>query len=121
MNNPTRNKLVIILMAFCFLFGSAYAQDKKDEPNLGKYVGKYVLDDSGFTKVRLIKLEDNVLYYIAGDTKIPLKPISENKFNLYPSQTFIEFDLKENDEIGVTITKASGGVIVGKRVSKSIE
>lgn len=121
MNNPSRIKFAILLMAICFLLGSIFAQDKKSEPNLEKYIGKYVLEDSGFTKVRLIKLQDDKLYYIAGDTNIPLKSIGENKFSLYPSQTIIEFNIKENGEIGAKITKASGGVIVGKRVSKSIE
>ena len=121
MNKPNRKNLVIILMAISFSVGSLFAQDKMSEPNLEKYVGKYVLDDSGFTKVRFIKLKDDKLYYIAGNTKIPLKSIGANKFNLYPSQTYIEFDLKENGEIEVTITKASGGIITGKRVSESTE
>lgn len=54
MNKPNRKKLVIILMAFSFLFGSLFAQEKKSEPNLEKYVGKYVMDDSGFTKIRFV-------------------------------------------------------------------
>ena len=114
-------KLALILIAYSFLFASLFAQDKKSEPDLQKYVGKYLLDDSGFTKVRFIKLEDGNLYYIAGNTKIPLKSIGENEFSLYPSQTYIEFDFNENGKIKVKITKASGGVIVGERVSKSTE
>lgn len=121
MNKPNRKSLLIILIAYSFLFGSLFAQGKESEPNLKKYVGKYVLDDSGFTKVRFINLKGDKLFYTAGETKIPLKPMGENKFSLYPSQTYIEFELKENGSIGVKITKASGGVIVGKRVSKSTE
>ena len=99
---------------------SSYAQDKK-QLDITKFVGKYVLEDSGFKKVRQIKIKDDRLYYIAGNTKIPLKHVNENRFNLYPSQTFIEFEETENGEISVTITKGSGGIIVGKRVSSTLE
>lgn len=85
-----------------------------------KYVGVYEFGDNNSIKTRKIILEEDRLYYVVDDqTKIPLKPESKLKFNLYPSKTYLYFEFDQNMEIKkVTIKKGSGGTMTG--VKKSI-
>ena len=106
--------LVIVLVITSVLL----ADDQIVNNEKSKFIGEYkFISESGTEKIRTIELRNDYLIYVVNDElQIPLKPISDHVFNLYPSETNMVFEFDDKGDIlKVKIIKGSGGVMEGKK------
>ena len=116
--------LIVIFLLITAISANAQSiyQGQENVPadkSLSKFIGNYLFKDGDTEKNRSIVLIDQKLfYYVDENLQIPLKPITETSFNLYPSQTNIYFEFNQDGEIEkVKIKKSSGGIMVGRKLN----